>query len=357
METVSADAPRGFASDNASGIHPAVLAAIERANGGHQLAYGDDACTAALTEVVGAHFGPRADAYPVWGGTGANVIALQAATRRWQSVICADSAHVHTDECGAAEAVGGIKLLTVPAPDGKLTPALIEEQAFGFDDVHRARPKVVSIAQATELGTCYTPAELRSVCEYAHSLGLLVHADGARLSNAAVALGVGFRALTTDVGVDVLSFGGTKNGLLAGEAVVVLDPQAVCGVDYLRKSSMQLASKMRFVSAQLHALLAGDLWWRNAAHANAMAARLAERVRAVPGVSLTREPEVNAVFATLAPEVTERLQKRFSFYTWDHRSGEVRWMTSFDTTEADVDAFAAAIAEECESAGGGHQPR
>ncbi len=357
MEAVSADAPRGFASDNASGIHPEVLAAIVEANAGHQLAYGDDACTAALTEVVRAHFGPRAEVYPVWGGTGANVIALQATTQRWQSVICAESAHVHTDECGAAETVGGIKLLTVPAPDGKLTPALIEEQAFGFDDVHRAQPKAVTLAESTELGTCYTPAELRAVCEHAHSLGMVVHVDGARLSNAAAALGVGLRSLTTDVGVDVLSFGGTKNGLLAGEAVVVLDPRAVSGVDYLRKSSMQLASKMRFVAAQLHALLAGDLWWRNAAHANAMAARLAERVRAIPGVTLTREPQVNAVFATLPAEVTERLGKRFSFYTWDHRSGEVRWMTSFDTTDSDVDSFAAAIAEECAVAAHGRHTR
>jgi threonine aldolase len=344
---VRIEAPRGFASDNYSGIHPDVLAAIAEANGGYQVAYGADAYTEALGEVVRSHFGPQAGAYPVWGGTGANVIALQAATERWQSVIAAESSHVHTDECGAAEKLGGIKLLTVPGTGGKLTPELIDAQAFGFDDVHRAQPRVVTLAQSTELGTCYTPAEMRELCEHAHALGMLVHVDGARLSNAAAALGTGFAEITTDAGVDVLSFGGTKNGLLAAEAVVVLNPGAVRGVEYLRKSSMQLASKMRFLSAQLHALLSGDLWLRNAMHANAMAARLAERVRSVPGVELTREPEVNAVFAILPAEVTERLQKRFSFYTWDPRSGEVRWMTSFDTTEADVDTFAAAIAEEC----------
>jgi threonine aldolase len=347
MSGVSPDAPRGFASDNSSGIHPEVLAAIEQANRGHAGAYGADAHTAALPELFRSHFGPRAEAYPVWGGTGANVIALQAATERWQAVIAAESSHVHTDEGGAAEKLGGIKLLTVPTPDGKLTPELIDTQAFGFDDVHRAQPKVVTVAQPTELGTCYTPAEVRELCEHAHSLGMLVHVDGARLSNAAAALGTGFAEITTDVGVDVLSFGGTKNGLLAAEAIVVLNPEVVRGVEYLRKSSMQLASKMRFLSAQLHALLAGDLWLRNAAHANAMAARLAERVRSAPGVELTREPEINAVFAILPAEVTERLAKRFGFHTWNHRSGEVRWMTSFDTTEADVDAFAAGLAEEC----------
>jgi threonine aldolase len=353
MERVPIDAARGFASDNYSGIHPEILAAIGRANGGHQVAYGADADTAALTSVFRAHFGPRAQVYPVWGGTGANVISLQAATERWQSVICAETSHVHTDECGAAEKVGGIKLLTVPTPDGKLTPQLIDTQAFDFDDVHRAQPKAVTLAQSTELGTLYTPTELRTVCEHAHSLGMDVHVDGARLANAAAALGVGFAEITTDVGVDVLSFGGTKNGMLAGEAVVVLTPDAVRGVEYLRKSSMQLASKMRFISAQFHALLSDELWLRNAAHANAMAARLAERVHTVPGVTLTREPEVNAVFAVLPPEVTERLQRRFRFYTWDQRSGEVRWMTTFDTTEADVDAFAAAIAQECAVTGQG----
>jgi threonine aldolase len=235
----------------------------------------------------------------------------------------------------------------VPTPDGKLTPELIDTQAFGFDDVHRAQPKAVTLAQPTELGTLYTPAELCAVCEHAHSLGMLVHVDGARLANAAAALGVGFAEITTGVGVDVLSFGGTKNGMLAGEAVVVLNPDAVRGVAYLRKSTMQLASKMRFISAQFHALLSGDLWLRNAAHANAMAARLAERVRTVPGVRLTQEPAVNAVFAIVPTGVAERLAERFRFYTWDHRTGEVRWMTTFDTTEADVDAFAAAIAEEC----------
>jgi threonine aldolase len=314
------------------------------------MAYGADAYTAALDDIFRTHFGPRAEVYPVFNGTGSNVVSLQALTDRWQAIVCAESSHAHTDECGAAENVAGIKLLTVPAPDGKLTPELIDTQAWGFDDEHRAQPTVVTLTQSTELGTVYTADELRLVCEHAHSLGMTVHVDGARLSNAAAALDVGLKEITTDVGVDVLSFGGTKNGMLGGEAVVVLNPDAVRGVAYLRKSSMQLASKMRFISAQFHALLCGDLWLRNAAHANAMAARLAERVRSVPGVELTREPEVNSVFAVLPAEIAQRLQKRFRFYTWDHRSGEVRWMTTFDTTEADVDAFAAAIAKE--SAGG-----
>jgi threonine aldolase len=260
--------------------------------------------------------------------------------------VCSDTAHVHCDEGGAPEKMAGLKLLTVPTPDGKLTPALVDRQAWGFGDEHRAQPAAVTITQSTELGTVYTPDEVAAVAAHAHEHGMRVHLDGARLSNAAAALGVPFREFTTDAGVDVLSLGGTKNGLLAAEAVVVLDPDAVSGVHYLRKTSMQLASKMRFFSVQLLALFEGDLWLRSAAHANAMAARLAQAVEPVPGVRLTRPVQANAVFAVLPVEVTERLQKRFRFYTWDEHTGEVRWMCSFDTTEEDVDAFAAAIAEE-----------
>lgn len=337
---------RGFASDNYSGVHPEVLAAIAAANGGHQSAYGDDVYTEALQVQVRRHFGERATAYPVFNGTGANVIGLQALTRRWQSVICTQSAHIHVDECGAPEKIAGIKLLTVATPDGKLTPELVDREARGFDDEHRAQPHVVSVTQSTELGTVYTAAELRELSDHVHGLGMVLHMDGARLSNAAASLGTGFAAFTTDVGVDVVSFGGTKNGLMYGEAVVVLNPDAVSGMDYLRKSSMQLASKMRFASAQLEALLSGDLWLRSASHANAMAARLADQVRGLPGLQLTRPVQANAVFAVLAREVTERLQKQFRFYVWDEATGEVRWMTTFDTTADDVDAFAAAIREE-----------
>jgi threonine aldolase len=264
---------RGFASDNQAGIHPEVLAAITAANGGHQIAYGDDAYTARLQEVIRARFGERAEAYPVFNGSGANVIGLQAMCDRWSAVICAESAHINVDEAGAPEKVAGLKLLPVPTPDGKLTPELIDTQAHGFGVVHHAQPRAVSLTQVTEVGTVYTAEELEAICAHAHGLGMVVHMDGARIANAAAGLGVPMRAITADVGVDVLSFGGTKNGLLLGEAVVVLNPGAVRGLAYLRKAGTQLTSKMRFVSAQLIALLDGDLWLRNARHANAMAAR------------------------------------------------------------------------------------
>jgi threonine aldolase len=337
---------RGFASDNYAGVHPEVLAAIALANGGHQVAYGEDEYTAHLQEVFRGHFGPRAEAFPVFNGTGANVVALQALTERWGAVVCAASAHINVDEGGAPERMGGLKLLTVPTPDGKLTPELIDREAWGFDDEHRAQPQVVSITQSTELGTCYTPEEIRAICDHAHERGLAVHLDGSRIANAAATLGVPMRAFTTDAGVDVLSFGGTKNGLLLGECVVVLSPERVRAMKHLRKLSMQLASKMRFVSVQFEALLAGDLWLRSAAHANAMARRLESAVRAVEGVTVVRPVQANAVFARLPREVGERLQKRYRFYFWDESAGEVRWMCSFDTTEEDVDSFAAALAEE-----------
>ncbi|MFC5833247.1 threonine aldolase family protein [Nonomuraea insulae] len=337
---------KAFASDNYAGVHPEILAAIAAANGGHQIAYGDDVYTEAMREVFQRHFGERAQAWPVFNGTAANVVSLRSMTAQWEAVICAESAHINTDEGGAPEVAGGIKLLTVPTPDGKLTPELIDRQAWGFGDVHRAQPKVVSISNTTELGTLYTPGEITAICAHAHELGLRVHLDGSRLTNAAAALDVPLRALTTDAGVDVLSFGGTKIGLLYGEAVVVLDPAAATGIEYLRKTFMQLSSKMRFVSAQFEALLSGDLWLRNARRANAMGRRLAEAVRGIPGVEVSRQVEANAVFAVLPPDVAERLRKRFRFYTWNEASGEVRWMCAFDTTEEDVDAFAAALAEE-----------
>ncbi|MGW7007117.1 threonine aldolase family protein [Streptomyces sp. NPDC054933] len=339
---------RGFASDNYAGAHPEVLAALALANGGHQIAYGEDEYTAHLQQLFRRHFGPRAEAFPVFNGTGANVTALQAVSKRWGAVICAATAHINVDECGAPERVGGLKLLPVATPDGKLTPELIDTEAWGFDDEHRAQPQVVSIAQTTELGTCYTPDEIRAIAERAHERGMVVHVDGARLSNAAATLGVPLAEFTTDAGVDIVTFGGTKNGMVFGECVVVLNPDRVptMTMKYLRKFSMQLASKMRFVSVQFEALLAGDLWLRSARHANAMATRLAAAVSGIDGVTVVRPVQANAVFATLPHEVTERLQKRYRFYTWNVATGEVRWMCSFDTTEADVDAFAAAVAEE-----------
>ena len=337
---------RGFASDNYAGVHPEILAAIALANGGHQVAYGEDDYTGHLQVVFRKHFGDKAEAYPVFNGTGANVVALQALLPRWGAVVAAQTAHINVDECGAPEKIAGLKLLTVPTPDGKLTPELIDQQAWGWGDEHRAQPLAVSITQSTELGTVYTAEEIKAVCDHAHQHGMLVHLDGSRLANAAASLGVPLRALTTDAGVDVLSFGGTKNGLLLGEAVVVLNPERVSNLKYLRKMSMQLASKMRFVSVQFEALLAGDLWLRNASHANAMARRLEAAVRPIEGVTVVRPVESNAVFALLPREVSERLQKQYRFYFWDEHTGEVRWMAAFDTTEADIDAFAAAIAEE-----------
>ncbi|MFC0861156.1 threonine aldolase family protein [Sphaerimonospora cavernae] len=343
-------AARTFASDNYAGVHPEVLAAIALANGGHQVPYGDDVYTEALRDLFGRHFGEGADVFPVFNGTAANVVSLRSMCAPWEAVICPQSAHINTDEGGAPEVTGGLKLLPVSTPDGKLTPELVDRQAWGFGDVHRAQPRVVSISNATELGTLYTPAEIRAVCDHAHELGLLVHLDGSRITNAAAALDLPLRALTTDVGVDVLSFGGTKIGLLLGEVVVVLNPAAARGLPYLRKTYMQLASKMRFVSVQFEALLQGDLWLRSARQANAMARRLADAVRDMPGVTLPRPVEANGVFAILPADVADRLRKRFRFYNWDEQIGggmvEVRWMCAFDTTETDVDAFAAALAEE-----------
>ena len=337
---------RGFASDNYAGIHPEILEAIAVANGGHQVSYGEDVYTEHLQEVFKGHFGERAEAFPVFNGTGANVVALDAMSERWGSVIAAETAHINVDECGAPEKMGGLKLLTVATPDGKLTPGLIDTHAWGWGDQHRAQPRIVAITQSTELGTCYTPEEIRAISDHCHEHGMKVFLDGSRLANAAATLGRPFRDFTTDAGVDVLTFGGTKNGLLAGECVVVLNPEAAHGVMYLRKMSMQLASKMRFLSAQFEALLGGDLWLRNASHSNAMARRLADAVRDVPGLRITQQVQANAVFAILPREVTERLQKRFRFYTWNEHTGEVRWMCSFDTTEEDIDAFAGAVREE-----------
>ena len=340
-------ARRGFASDNASTVHPEILEAIAAANQGHAFGYGHDP----LTERLAAHFtrvfGEHAAAFPVWSGTAANVLCLRAACRPWQSVICAQTAHLNVDECGAPEAIAGVKLLSVPTRDGKLTPELVEPLIARIGDEHAVQPRVITISQCTELGTVYSVPETAALAELAHSRDLLLHVDGARLANAAAALDVGLAALTTEVGVDLLSFGGTKNGLLGAEAVVFLSPGLADGFLYLRKQSLQLASKMRFLSAQLDALLAGDLWLRNARHSNAMAARLAEALGEVAGVTITRPAQTNAVFATLDRAAIDKLQGEFDFYIWDEQRDEVRWMCSWDTTEEDVDGFVTAIARAC----------
>ncbi|MBC7723397.1 MAG: low specificity L-threonine aldolase [Burkholderiaceae bacterium] len=337
---------RGFASDNYAGAHPEVLAAIAEANGGHQVSYGEDVYTARLQEVMKEHFGDTAEAFPVFNGTGANVLSLESVLPRWGAVICSATAHIHTDENAAPERIAGLKLLTVPTPDGKLTPDLIDLEAWGWGDEHRAQPLAVSITQSTELGTAYTPAEVRAIADHVHERGMTLHMDGARLSNAAAHLGVPFRDFTTDAGVDILSFGGTKNGLLYGEAIVVLNPAASAGLHYLRKMNMQLSSKMRFVSAQLIALLDGELWLRSAQHANGMAQRLRAGVEEVPGVTITQETHANAVFAVLPAGVADRLRETFRFYDWNVATGEVRWMCAFDTTDEDIDGFVAAIRRE-----------
>ncbi|MFK4762690.1 threonine aldolase family protein [Microbacterium sp. ZW T5_45] len=341
---------RGFASDNYSGIHPDVLSAIATANGGHQVAYGEDAYTERLQEVFRSHFGEQAQAFPVFNGTGANVTGLQSMLPRWGAVIAASTAHINVDEGGAPERIGGFKILTVPTDDGKLTPELVDLEAWGWGDEHRAQPLVVSITQSTELGTLYTADEIRALADHAHERGMRLHVDGARLSNAAAALDLPLRAFTTDAGVDVLSYGGTKNGAMLGEAIVVLNPEASTGLSYSRKFNMQLSSKMRFVSAQLIALLEGDLWLRNARHANAMAQRLRgaieQRIAAgeIHGVSFTQQTQANGVFAQLPDGVADRLRESFRFYDWDAARNEVRWMCGFDTHEDDVDAFVDALA-------------
>ncbi|GAA1731092.1 threonine aldolase family protein [Microcella frigidaquae] len=345
---------RGFASDNYAGVHPEVLAAIADANGGHQISYGEDQYTARLTEVVKAEFGDQAEVFPVFNGTGANVLALTALMPRWGAVIASGTAHIHTDEGGAPERVSSLKLFTVPTPDGKLTPELVATEAFGWGDEHRAQPLAVSITNTTELGTLYTPDEVRAIADYAHAHGMALHLDGARVWNAAAALGTSMREFTVDAGVDILSLGGTKNGLLGAEAIVVLNPERVEGLIYLRKMYMQLASKMRFLSAQLLTLFDEGLGIRSATHANAMAARLRAGLEgmladgSLPAGSLgfSQQTQANAVFALLSNDAADRIRERVRFYDWDRARGEVRWMCAFDTTEADIDAFLQVIREE-----------
>ena len=341
------DSPwRGFASDNYAGAHPEVLEALAAVNIGHQSAYGDDAVTARATTMVQDLFGSQADFYPVFNGTGANVVALQSVTERWQSVIASATAHIHADEGGAPEVMAGLKLWTVPTANGKLRPEDVQGQCFDMEFVHRSQPGAVSITQSSEMGTVYTPDEVAALAEVAHANGLALHVDGARLSNAAASLGVPVRAFTTDAGVDLVSFGLTKNGAMIAESVVVLNSERVRGIDFLRKTSMQLSSKMRFMSAQYVALLTDDLWLQSAAHANEMARRLEQGVRTLSGVTITQQVQANAVFAILPSDVTAALQERFHFYTWNQQTGEVRWMCAWDTTPEDVDAFIAAIGEE-----------
>ena len=339
--------PRTFASDNYSGVHPDVLDALVDANTGHAAAYGADPWTARFGELARELFGAATEAWPVFNGTGANVVSLQAALPRWGAVICARSAHINVDEGGAPEKVAGIKLLPIDTPDGKLTPELVAREAWGWGDEHRAQPLAVSISQSTEFGTCYTPDEVRALADHAHTRGMILHVDGSRLGNAAAHLGVSLAAITSEAGVDVLSLGGTKNGLLGAEAVVVLNAAAAPGIAYLRKTNMQLGSKMRFISAQLLALYEGDLWARSAGHANAMAARLRAGIAALdalPADALPYPTQSNAVFVRLPAAAKASARARFHFYDWPGDPDLVRLMCAFDTTADDVDGLVSAIA-------------
>ncbi|MGH3639141.1 MAG: threonine aldolase family protein [Mycobacterium sp.] len=332
-----------LASDNWAGAHPEVLEALMAANRGEEASYGGDRYTTRLQDVIKSHFGSAATAFPVFNGTGANVVALQSMQPSWGGVICAQSAHINTDECGAPERVAGLKLLAAQTRDGKLTPADVRELAQNFGNEHHAQPSVVSITQSTELGTVYTPTEIAEISTMAHGLGMSVHLDGARLANAAAALGTSLSALTTDVGVDVISLGGTKNGMLFGEAVVVLNPERCAGVNYIRKYTMQLASKMRYISAQFIALLEDDLWLRSARHANQQAALLRNLVEDIPGVNVTQPTQANAVFAIVPTEVEKKLRQIASYQTWNPATGEVRWMCSHETDDDTVHGFVDAL--------------
>lgn len=336
---IDVTSPKSFASDNHAGVHPDVLAAIAAANTGDAPAYGGDAWTSIFERHVKEAFGPDAEGFAVLNGAGANMVGLALMLGRYDAIVCADTAHIATHEAGAAERLLGVKLMTAPTTDGKLTPQDITKRLGGLGNPHESQPKVVSISQVTELGTCYTPDEIADLAAAAHDAGLYLHVDGARLANAAAFLDVDLRAITTDAGVDVFSFGGTKNGALAAEAVVVLNPALSTGAPFLRRQSLQLASKMRFISTQLSTLLTDDLWRRNATHANEMATRLADGVANLSGVAIHYPVESNAVFAKLPHEAIRQLQERYLFHYWDQPSALVRWMTAFDTTTDDVDEF------------------
>lgn len=332
-----------FASDNWGPIHPAVLAAIGRVNVGHAIPYGEDPVTGEAVRRLKDAFGSSADPYFVFNGTSANVLAIGSCCRSYETVICADTAHVVADECGAVERQLGVRLTTVPAPSGKLTVEGMLSRVEGRGVEHRVQPRCVSVTQPTEYGTVYTVPELTALTRAAHDAGLWVHMDGARLANAAASLGVSLAALTAECGVDVLSFGGTKNGGMLAEAVIFFAPALAEDFKYRRKQMGQLASKMRFVAAQFTALMTDDLWLVNARHANAMARRLGDGLAHVPGLVVTQPVEANAVFATVPPAAVHALERGGAFYVWDERRTEIRLMCGFDTTPEDVDRFVAHV--------------
>lgn len=330
---------RGFASDNNSGVHPAIFNAMQEANGGHAIAYGDDHYTAEAEKLFRKEFGSQAEVYFVFIGSAANVLGIKAGTQPHHAVICTETAHIHVDECGAPERFTGCKLLTVASPDGKLTVELAKTQMVGIGFQHHVQPKIISISQSTELGTLYTPNEIRELANFAHENNMYLHMDGARIANAAAALNLSFKEFTTDVGVDILSFGGTKNGMMYGEAIVFLQPHLADDFMYTRKQGLQLASKMRYISAQFIAYFSDNQWHKTASHANRMAKLLEEKIKDIPQIQITQAVELNAVFAIIPPHIIEPLQEEYFFYMWDEHTNEARWMTSWDTTEEDIELF------------------
>ncbi len=330
---------RGFASDNNAGVHPDVFKEMIAVNEGHVIGYGDDNYTETARDLFRDHLGKDCEIYFAFNGTGANVLGLSAVSRPWNSIITASTAHIEGDECGAPEKFAGCKVLTVDTIDGKIVPVLLDKHMHGFDFEHHSQPKVISITQSTEMGTVYKPDEIKTLADFAHNHNMLLHMDGARIANAAVSLGLPYKTFTTDAGVDILSFGGTKNGMMYGEAVCFLKPGLSEDFKYIRKQSMQLASKMRFISAQYIAYFKNDLWKRCASHSNKMAALLCAKVKDIKGVKVTQPVESNGVFVIIPHEVAEKLRESYFFYPWNEKESEYRWMTSWDTTEDDVVKF------------------
>lgn len=335
---------RSFASDNNAGVHPEVLKAISAANAGHVVGYGDDPYTEAATKLFRRHFGEGAEAFFVFNGTAANCLGLKALTNSYHAVICAEGAHIYVDECGAPEKFTGCKLIPVRTDNGKLTVEAVGAACHGIGDEHHVQPRVISITQATEVGTVYKPKEIQALAKFAHEHDLYLHVDGARIANAVVALGLGLRQATRDLGVDVLSFGATKNGALGAEAVLFFNSGLAENFKYYRKQGMQLASKMRFISVQFEAMLSDDLWLRNAQHSNQMAQLLKQQVSKIPQVRIVYDVEANGVFAQIPPHAIKKLQERYFFYVWSEAESIVRWMCSWDTTEEDVKQFAEFLA-------------
>jgi threonine aldolase len=337
---------RGFASDNNAGIHPAILEEIANVNSGHVLGYGADTYTERAREIFKSQLGSNVETFFVFTGTAANVLSISAVTRSWNSVITASTAHLEEDECGAPEKFTGCKVLAVETENGKIDPGGIEKHMHGFDFEHHSQPKIISITQSTEMGTVYTADEIKKISDYAHSNGMLLHMDGARIANAAVSLNLPFKAFTTDAGVDILSFGGTKNGMMSGEAICFLQIGLSGDFKYIRKQGMQLASKMRFISAQFIAYFKNDLWKVCASHSNSMSSMLAEKLGRFEQIKVTQDVQSNGVFVIIPKEIAEKLQKHYFFYPWNEKISEYRLMASWDTTEEDIEGFVQQLKKE-----------